>query len=150
MMGTGKPAVGISSLEALALNAGRTGKIIGAMMDAGRGQVYLAYYQYTEDGHLNQLTAEKAVSPENIKDYSGQDVIYVGCGAVKHADALRLILSERNQIAEADCQYIHASSVAVLGMEKHRHQDLLNINNCVPVYLRSADALPGKPLFEKR
>ncbi len=150
MMASGKPAAGISTLDALALNVGKTDKTIGAMMDAGRGQVYLAYYQYGQDGSLIQLAAEKALSPENIKDYDGQNVIYVGDGAIKYADILRGVLSEKNQIAAAEQQYIRASSVGRLGMEKYRRQDLLHLGGCVPVYLRSADAIPAKPLFDPR
>jgi tRNA threonylcarbamoyladenosine biosynthesis protein TsaB len=150
MIATGKPAVGISTLEALALNAGQTDKTIGAMLDAGRGQVYLAYYQYDQDGSLIQLTAEKAMSPENVKDHNEQDVIYVGDGAIRYADILRGVLSEKNHIVEDEYQYIHASSVGRLGIEKYRSQTLLPLEKCVPVYLRSADAVPSKPLFDTK
>ncbi|HQP06063.1 MAG TPA: tRNA (adenosine(37)-N6)-threonylcarbamoyltransferase complex dimerization subunit type 1 TsaB, partial [Smithellaceae bacterium] len=45
MLATGKPAAGVSSLAALALNVEEPDAVIGSMMDAGRGQVYLAYYR---------------------------------------------------------------------------------------------------------
>lgn len=147
MMATGKPAAGISTLDALAFNVGQTDKTIGAMLDAGRGQVYLAYYRYGHDGSLIQLAAEKAMSPEKIKDHDGQDIIYVGDGAIKYADVLRRVLSEQSQIASAEYQYIHASSVGMLGIEKYRCQKLLNLERFIPVYLRSADAVPAEPLF---
>ena len=68
MLATGKPAAGISTLAALALNVEQKEKIIGSMMDAGRGQVYLAYYQYDKDGILNQLEAARALDPQSITD----------------------------------------------------------------------------------
>ena len=55
MLATGKPAVGISSLAALALNVGKSSKIICSAMDAGRGQVYIAFYRYNENGLLDQI-----------------------------------------------------------------------------------------------
>ena len=64
MMATGKPAAGVSTLAALALNVDEKDKIICSVMDAGRGQVYLAYYQYDKDGILNQLEAERAIDPQ--------------------------------------------------------------------------------------
>ena len=58
------------------------------MMDAGRGQVYLAYYQYDEDGILNQLEAARALDPQSVTDHYKDKVIYVGDGAIKYADLL--------------------------------------------------------------
>ena len=55
MLATGKPAVGISSLAALALNAGISSKMICSVMDAGRGQVYIAYFRYKKNGLPEQI-----------------------------------------------------------------------------------------------
>lgn len=150
MLATGKPAAGISTLEALAFNVGQTDKTIGAMLDAGRGQVYLAYYRYGQDCSLIQLTDEKALAPENIKYHDEQEVIYVGDGAIKYADVLGNVLSDKNRVAAAEHQYVHASSVGKLGRAKYLRNDLLHPEECLPVYLRSADAVPGKPVFEQR
>lgn len=142
MMATGKPAAGISSLAALALNVKEKGKIIGAMMDAGRGQVYLAYYQYDKDGILNQLEAARALDPQSISYACEEEVIYVGDGAMKYADVIRS--PSNREIAPAQQQFICASAAGRLAIEKYRRNDLLDLVGCVPVYLRSADALPVK------
>jgi tRNA threonylcarbamoyladenosine biosynthesis protein TsaB len=147
MMATGKPAAGVSTLAALALNLDEKEKIIGSMMDAGRGQVYLAYYHYDKDGVLCQLEAETALNPESIVDHFKDEVIYVGDGAIKYADVIGGIIDKKNKIASAQQQFIRASAVGQLAMEKYRRNDLLDLGKCVPVYLRSADALPKKPIF---
>jgi tRNA threonylcarbamoyladenosine biosynthesis protein TsaB len=146
MMATGKPAVGVSALAAVALNVNNQNAVIGPMMDAGRGQVYLAYYRYDEDGVLRQLEAERALNPESIADYLKEDVIYVGDGAIKYADVIRS-LSNEITIAPAKQQYICASAVGILAFEKYRQNDLLDLSACVPFYLRSADALPKKSVI---
>ena len=146
MMATGKPAVGVSSLAALALNVNNQRAVIGPMMDAGRGQVYLAYYRYDEDGVLRQLDAERALNPESIADYLKEDVIYVGDGALKYADLIRS-MSNEIVIAPEQEQYICASAVGRLAVEKYRQNDLLDLSACVPFYLRPADALPKKSVL---
>ena len=138
MMATGKPAAGVSSLAALALNVKEKGKIIGAMMDAGRGQVYLAYYRYDKDGILNQLEAARALDPQSIAYSCEEEVIYVGDGAIKYAGLIRF--PAHKKIATAQQQFISASAVGLLAIEKYHRNDLLDLAGCVPVYLRSADA----------
>jgi tRNA threonylcarbamoyladenosine biosynthesis protein TsaB len=146
MMATGKPAVGVSTLAALALNVNKQKAVIGPMMDAGRGQVYLAYYRYDEDGVLRQLEAERALNPESITDYLKEDVIYVGDGAIKYADLIRS-LTNRIEIAQVQQQYICASAVGILAVEKYQQNDLIDLSACVPFYLRPADALPKKSVI---
>jgi tRNA threonylcarbamoyladenosine biosynthesis protein TsaB len=142
MLATGKPAAGVSSLAALALNVTEKGKIVGAMMDAGRGQVYLAYYRYDKDGLLNQLEAARAMDPQSISYSCEEDVIYVGDGAINYADVIRT--PSHREIAPAQQQFICASAVGLLAIEKYHRNDLLDLAGCVPVYLRSADALLKK------
>ncbi|MRR15798.1 MAG: tRNA (adenosine(37)-N6)-threonylcarbamoyltransferase complex dimerization subunit type 1 TsaB [Deltaproteobacteria bacterium] len=144
MLATGKPAAGVSSLSALALNADRTESIVCSMMDAGRGQVYLAYYRYDENGFLGQLEGARAIDPHDIVDHPGDEVIYVGDGAIKYADIIRSRTKHKSKIASPAKQYICGSAVGRLAIEKFRSGDLLDAVSCAPVYLRSADALAKK------
>ena len=146
MMATGKPAAGVSTLAALALNVKDPKAVIGPMMDAGRGQVYLAYYRYDENGILKQLESERALNPESIADCLKEDVVYVGDGAIKYAGLIRSFSNEIG-IAPEQQQYICASSIGILALEKYMQNDLLDLSACVPFYLRSADALPKKPVL---
>jgi tRNA threonylcarbamoyladenosine biosynthesis protein TsaB len=148
MLATGKPAAGISSLEALALNAGKSSKIICSLMDAGRGQVYTAFYRYNKSGFLDQIGTDKAVDPREIIHNPEQEVMFVGDGAVKYAGIISCTKNKKINIASATQQYIRASSVGILGREKYNRNELLNAETVVPVYLRSADARVKKALFE--
>lgn len=147
MLATGKPAAGVSSLAALALNIETKGKIIGAMMDAGRGQVYLAYYQYETDGTLRQLTEAKALDPNDLADQHLSNVIYVGDGAVQYDAVIRNLLKNDDVIAPERQKFICASAVGKLAIQKFQSNDLLDLKTCVPVYLRSADVLPQKSIY---
>lgn len=146
MLATEKPAVGVSSLAALALNAGKSSKIIYSIMDAGRGQVYSACFKYKENGFLEQVVKEQVLNPSEIEYDYKQEVIFVGDGAVKYAD---IITGDKNvNIIPAPQQYIQASSVGILGREKYDRREFLIAETFVPVYLRSADANKKKTLFD--
>lgn len=148
MLATGKPAVGISSLAAVALNAGISSKIICSVMDAGRGQVYIADFECKEDGTLAQTGEDKVVNPAGIQHDSKKEVIFVGDGAVKYADIISHARNKKMIISSTLQQYIRASSVGILGIEKYNRNELLDAQTFVPVYLRSVDAVIKKSLFQ--
>ncbi|MGP8154730.1 MAG: tRNA (adenosine(37)-N6)-threonylcarbamoyltransferase complex dimerization subunit type 1 TsaB [Smithella sp.] len=148
MLATGKPAVGVSSLAALALNTGKSSKIICSVMDAGRGQVYIAYFRYKKNRLPEQIGVDEVIDPGEIIHDSKQEIIFIGDGAIKYADIIRNKTNNKKiSIASELQQYIRASSVAILGMEKYNHGELLNAETFVPVYLRSVDARIKKSLF---
>ena len=79
MMATGRPAAGLSSLQCLAMNARNCRNVIGTMMDAGRGQVYLAYFVRCKEAL--PLSQEMAAAPQIISECPYEEVTYVGDGA---------------------------------------------------------------------
>jgi tRNA threonylcarbamoyladenosine biosynthesis protein TsaB len=146
MLATSKPAVGVSTLASISLNVPYTDKSICAVMDAGRGQVYTATYRYDKESLLRQLTREINIHPQHILTEKNEEVICVGEGALKYSELIlknnKKILIDKNLP-----HYVQASTVGILGMEKYRIGELLNPDNCVPVYLRQSDALPKASLF---
>jgi tRNA threonylcarbamoyladenosine biosynthesis protein TsaB len=147
MLATGTPAAGVSSLAAVVLNLGTTSKLICSMIDAGRGQVYVAYFKYNDENILQQISEEKAVNPQEIINNTDKNTLFVGDGVIKYADIIKNIKSEVS-IASDLQNYIRASAVGILGRKKFAEKDLLDASTLVPIYLRSADALPHKSIFE--
>ncbi len=145
MLATGKPAVGVSSLAAIALNAEKSSKLICSIMDAGRGQVYMAYFEVKEDRLLEQIGQEQIVNPSKIENHP--DIVFVGDGAVRYAD---IISHEKNNVILASQHYCRASSVGLLGKEKFDREELLDADKFLPLYIRSADAETRAPLFKNR
>ena len=135
MLATSKPAVGVSSLAAIALNVGKTSKTICSIMDAGRGQVYSACFKYQENSLLEQISKEQVVKPSEMEKH--QDAVIVGDGALKYAD---IISDKKKNIILSSQQYCLASSVGLLGKEKFDRNELLNAETFTPVYLRSHNA----------
>ncbi|MEN6621364.1 MAG: tRNA (adenosine(37)-N6)-threonylcarbamoyltransferase complex dimerization subunit type 1 TsaB [Smithella sp.] len=147
LLACAKPAVGVSSLAAVALNITDNNALIYSIMDASRGQVYTASYRYNNN-LLLQVSPEKVVEPDEIVfDSACGNIILVGGGAIKYREIFRQKV-EIAQIAPAREQFIHASAVGILGREKFLRKELLDPVAFTPVYLRAADAKPGKRLFE--
>jgi tRNA threonylcarbamoyladenosine biosynthesis protein TsaB len=148
MLATQKPAVGISSLAALALNVGENSKIICSVIDAGRGQVYIAYFQYKKNGTLEQIDDDRVLNPSDIKYNYEKDIIFVGDGAIKYSSIISNSGGKTISMASRTNQYIRASSIGILGIEKYRRNELLDAQKFSPVYLRSVDARIKTSLFE--
>src|SRR5664280_719899 len=95
MLATGTPAAGVSSLAAVVLNLGTTSKLICSMIDAGRGQVYVAYFRYNDKNILQQISEEQAVNPQEIINNTDKNILFVGDGAIKYADIIKNIKSPK-------------------------------------------------------
>jgi tRNA threonylcarbamoyladenosine biosynthesis protein TsaB len=145
ILATGKPAVGVSSLMALAMNVDDTRGIICPVMDAGRGQVYTASFLYDKDGVLNQVEPEKAVNPDNIGQQP-RNTVFVGDGAVQHAESITQH-QEGAMIRSRSHQMIRGFNVGILGQEKYRRLDDPQASAFSPLYLRCADAVAAKSIF---
>lgn len=140
ILGTGKPAVGVSSLAALALNPGECRKTVYSVMDAGRGQVYVACFDFGRNGLPVQIGDNQVLDPSQVIHESGGHAAFVGDGAVKYAQVIRSHAKNKHvDILSSQHQYIRASSVGILGLEKFSGGELLDPDAFVPVYLRSAD-----------
>jgi tRNA threonylcarbamoyladenosine biosynthesis protein TsaB len=148
ILATDKPAVGVSSLEALVLNVPETTALICPVIDAGRGQVYIACYNYDAAGLISRVGEEMVIDPGKIMCGIERDVIIVGDAGIKYRDIILPENGRQIKITFAEHQYIRASAVGLLGRNKFIRNDLLNPSTFLPFYLRSADAKIGKKLFD--
>ena len=139
-----KPCVGVSSLEALALNVSDTVGVICPVMDARRNQLYNALFKY-EGGTLKRLTEDRVLSAEELKtELSGlTEAIYLtGDGS----DIARNALNGMDIRAphEALC-YHNAYNVALLAYRTYLDADDneragFTAEALAPVYLRMSQA----------
>ena len=137
--GKNKPCIGVSTLEALALNAVPFDGIICPVMNARRGQVYNALFRY-ENEALVRLCPDRALSALELEAElakKGEPFALVGDGveemarvAPKTAPAcISSLLTDQNAISVAKCAYR-----AFLGGQNGTDAELK------PVYLRLPQA----------
>jgi len=137
--GKNKPCIGVSTLEALALNAVPFDGIICPVMNARRGQVYNALFRY-ENEALVRLCPDRALSALELNTEmteKGEPYALVGDGIEEMArvaskntpERTSPLLTDQNAISVAKCAYR-----AFLGGQNSTDAELK------PVYLRLPQA----------
>lgn len=144
--GSGRPAVGVSTLEALARNLDHgdpaeekvTPKIICPVMDARRGQLYTARFIRRGDG-LERLTPDRAISYTEFES----ETLPLGkvwlCG-----DGYELVHGLMPEGSAFDTperlRYQSAYSVAMAALAAYGRGDYGDADTLSPVYLRLSQA----------
>ena len=137
----GKPAVGVSTLEAMALNAAGMDGLVVCAMDARRQQIYNAVFS-SRDGRLTRLTPDRAIAlsdlAEELKTEETRKII-VGDGA---ALCYTYFLEKQLPCVLAPPSLVmqNAVSVALAAEKAAQAGGLVSAQELVPVYLRAAQA----------
>jgi tRNA threonylcarbamoyladenosine biosynthesis protein TsaB len=85
----GKPAVGVSTLEALAWRSGVVGKWIAPVIDARRGEVYGGLYR-REAGTLTEIRPPDVMAPEQwFASLPNSEIVFCGDGVLRYRDLIR-------------------------------------------------------------
>jgi tRNA threonylcarbamoyladenosine biosynthesis protein TsaB len=81
-----KPAIGVSTLEALAWNAGETAALIAPTIDARRGEVYGGLYRRNGNELVEQQPPLVLKPAQWFESLPARDVIVCGDGAIRYHD----------------------------------------------------------------
>lgn len=135
------PIVGITSLDALAFAVRHTHKLIVAMIDGRRGEVFYAVYRSLPGGVVrghdytvatpDHLCAELEAIPG--------DMLAVGDGAILYRDQLEE-LGSRVEIASAMRAHPEAAALAELAIPRFLREEHDRFHDVMPLYLRRSDA----------
>ena len=145
---TRKPIVGISGLDALAMQAIVPDMMICPLIDARRNEVYCARYRWV-NGELVKEAAEQVLSPELAISGLNTPTLFTGNGAMLYQAMIRGLLGDFARFA-LNCQNTpRASTVAWISMKRFEIGDVDDIYRFEPMYIRRPDAkmpAPFKPL----
>ena len=136
-----KPAVGVSTLAAMARNVAFCDGLVVCAMDARRQQVYNALFQ-AKDGQLTRLTPDRAIALEDLAEELRSDPrpkTVVGDGAklcLAHLTAAGIPC----RLAPAHLVMQNAMSVALEAEAMAAKGKLVSAQALEPVYLRPAQA----------
>ena len=136
-----KPAVGVSTLAAMARNVAFCDGLVICAMDARRQQVYNALFE-AKDGQLTRLTPDRAIALEELAEELRSDPrpkTVVGDGAklcLAHLTAAGIPC----RLAPAHLVMQNAMSVALEAEAMAAKGKLVSAQAPEPVYLRPAQA----------
>jgi len=138
-MATGKPLLGVSTLDALALNC--TGeRLICAVLDARKKEVYACFYRLDLDGIPRRVGAIRVLSPQQLASEISQPVIFVGDAVMVYGDLWREALADWFTSAPIPLHYPCASALGLLAGEMLLKKQFLDLAAAVPLYVRASDA----------
>jgi tRNA threonylcarbamoyladenosine biosynthesis protein TsaB len=134
-----KPVVGVSSLEALALQVSYSRDLICPILDARRGEVYFSRYRFL-NGHLKKQTKERVAPPDQAVEDLNESCLFVGNGALLYKEMILEKMGELASFAPLIKNTIRASTMAYLSMAKFENNDTDDIETILPYYIRKSDA----------
>ena len=136
---TQKPAVGISSLEALAVQAAPTSRLICSMLDARNHEVYFGRYRFVE-GRLKRELDEQAASPAAAIAGICETCLFIGDGALKYREMITNQLGERAIFALSFQHALRATAILHLSQLEFLKNRTDTAATLVPRYLRKSYA----------
>jgi tRNA threonylcarbamoyladenosine biosynthesis protein TsaB len=144
---TGKPLVGVPTLDALAWTLPFAHHPVCPILDAKKGEVYAALYR-TDSGRLERLWEDRAIAPEQLAAALAGEVrgpvVFLGDGVAPFAPLLRRLLGEDARLVPPANRLPSAATVAELGLAALARGESADPAGLVPRYLRRSEAELGR------
>lgn len=147
-LATGRPVVGVSTLETLAMNALPSGRLVCPLLDAGKNHVYAGFYRSGSDG------LPESAAPDRLTDIvslvgllTTEKVDFVGEAAMMHQQILTEYVAQGN-ILPALCGRLSAGAAGIVGIYRHSNGRVDDPLTFAPRYLRTSDA--EKPVKKRK
>ncbi len=138
-MATGKPLLGVSTLDALALRCSGE-KPVYALLDARKKEVYTACYRQDRQGVLRRQGEIQALSPERLAEEISEPILMVGDGLFAYGPFFQERLGALLTMAPLPLHYPSASAIGFLCCEQLEKGEVMELDSGVPLYVRASDA----------
>lgn len=134
------PMVGLNSLDLLAFPLRFTSRLIAAVVDARRAEVFAALYRQVPGG-VQQITEPAVLPPDELAGEllaRPDDVLVVGDGGLRYRDLFADMASV--EVAEQGQSYPSAASLVQLAHARALREEFVPHWEIKPFYLRKPDA----------
>jgi len=136
---TGKPIVGVSSLDVLAHQAGGESALVCPMIDARRNEIYWCVYRRKGDA-LTRLRDEQVGPIDSLAGQIGDSCMFIGNAAPTYASQLPRLVKYAIQWPSAIDNAIRPAMLAQLAWQRFQQGHVDDVETFVPVYIRKSDA----------
>ncbi|MBI2468584.1 MAG: tRNA (adenosine(37)-N6)-threonylcarbamoyltransferase complex dimerization subunit type 1 TsaB [Candidatus Rokubacteria bacterium] len=143
---TGKPLVGIPTLDALAWTLPFAAHPVCPILDAKKGEVYTALYR-TDAGRLERLWEYRALAPAELAARlreAGGPVVFVGDGIGPFRELLDAALGAAARFAPPAHRLPSAATVGDLARQALARGEAADPGGLVPLYVRRSEAELGR------
>jgi len=148
---TGKPLIGISSLETLAAGAERA-PLVAPVLDARRGEVYGALFERGPGGTLSRRLDDAVAAPlvwaEALAEAArGGPVVVVGDGRERYPEVFEEVLGDRLSLPGPETPgFPSPASLARRALQALEAGRVIDAAAAEPNYVRSHGAVPPKDM----
>lgn len=132
---SGKPALGVNTLDALAHNVSGTDELVCPVIDARRGEVYTATYCKGE-----RIVDYRAILlTELLEELQGRKTVFAGDAALRYAADIHAA-SGNYRVAHAGLALQRAGSVGLVAYQLYQNGEHGDAYSLEPFYLRETQA----------
>jgi tRNA threonylcarbamoyladenosine biosynthesis protein TsaB len=136
---TGKPLLGVSTLDDLAFNC--TGEhLICAVLDARKKEVYACFYQADGQGIPRRVGVIRVLDPKKLAAEIQQPVVFVGDAVMTYGNYWQDALGPWFISAPRTLHYPSAGALGLLAGEMLQQDQCLDLATATPLYVRASDA----------
>ncbi|HKF90510.1 MAG TPA: tRNA (adenosine(37)-N6)-threonylcarbamoyltransferase complex dimerization subunit type 1 TsaB [Acidimicrobiia bacterium] len=134
------PVVGVASLDLVAYPLRHTNRLLAAMLDARRGEVFHSRYRPVPGGVQRVTDYEVGAPADLVADLvaAGEEVLLAGDGALRYRDELAEL--DRSEQAGPSFAFPSASALVELATAHMEREHFSSAWDVQPLYLRRSDA----------
>lgn len=136
----GIPMIGVSSLDLLAFPLRWSPRLIVAIIDARRAEVFHAQYRQVPGG-VQRITEPAVGAPDDLASEllaRGEELLLVGDGARRYADTFARVVHA--EVAEQGQAFPNAAALVQLAHARALREEFVPHWELQPTYLRQPDA----------
>ena len=141
------PIVGVSSLEGLAAQVFHPSLPITVLMESRRNDVFLAQFQWAQEGRLVKITEEQCLPYESLASHVKLPSLFIGSDYETQSHILKKTIDTGLVLASPHMWGPRASAVGLIGLRRYEAGQEDDPATLVPVYLRPPDIRPN-PHFQ--
>lgn len=139
---SGKPCIGVASIDSIACNAIGNDKDIAPIIDAKRGQVYTAIYRKRVDT-IVRVSDYMVLPVDKLMEKIKRDAVFLGDGLSLYRDKIENTGSDKNKLKleflTEDYWYPGAGNLIRLGFSKVIKAKKQDLDKLMPLYLYPED-----------
>ena len=154
---TGKPIVSVPTLEAFAWNFPYCRHPVCIMLDARKGEVYAALFQWAGNG-FTRLMSEVSVKAEKLMEeitsgippltsttagkegFGEERIVFAGEGALLYRNKIEAMIGEKAVFAPVEKMIPSPANIASIGIQKALRDEFCEPVSLVPIYIRRSEA----------
>ncbi|MFA7347357.1 MAG: tRNA (adenosine(37)-N6)-threonylcarbamoyltransferase complex dimerization subunit type 1 TsaB [Desulfurivibrionaceae bacterium] len=139
-MATGKPLIGVGTLDGLAGQFPFSSLPICPVVDARKNEIYTALYRCNEQGMPEKTTGPMVIKPQRLQEFITTPTLLVGDGLPLYGRMLKELLGELALLAPTEICFARAASIGSAAWHLFRQGTFLDPATAVPIYVRASDA----------